>query len=144
MTPDEIYPIFIKWYSMPPETRDPRNIPEFSEKMNISLAQIAEFTNKDTFSEDLFKAAKEWGKSKIPELLHMLYRKYKEKQNPNDLRMYKELLELDKNDKTVGNTINFNVFNPTDEQYKQIIARESRSLALGESETPLVEDSSTE
>lgn len=141
MTQDEVYPIFIKWYAMPIETRDPQTIPQFAEKMLIPLSAIAEFTNRETFSEDIYKAAKEWGKSKIPELLHMLYRKYKERQNPNDLKMYKELLELDKGEKN-GPIINLAIFNPSDDQYRQIIARESKSLFGSESEVPGITDGS--
>lgn len=129
MSEDDIYKIFIKWYSMPPESRDPKTIPLFCEKMNIQLATIAGFYDRESFSEDLLKQAKQWGKSKIPELLHMLYRQYKEKKNPNDLRMYKELLELDKEIKN-GPTFNFNLLNPSEDQYRSIIAREARTLAL--------------
>jgi hypothetical protein len=141
MHPDDIYPIFIKWFAMPAESRDPRTIPEFAEKMQIPLSLIAEFNNKETFSDDLYRAAKEWGKSKIPELLHTLYRRYKERQNPSDLKMYKELLELDKQDKS-GPVINVNLFNPSDDQYRQIIARESKSLfGARENALPAPEDS---
>lgn len=129
---------------MPTESRDPKNIPDFCEKMKTTLSEIAEFTNRETFSDDLYKAAKEWGKSKIPELLHMLYRKYKESGSTNDLRMYKELLELDKDNKN-GPIINLNVFNPSDEQYRQIIARENRALfSPGEIEIPALTDGGTE
>lgn len=137
MSLDQIYSAFCKWYVLPPETRSPKTIPEFAEKMEISLATIVEFTDRDTFSSDILIKAKEWGKTKIPELLNDLYRRYKEKHNPNDLRMYKELLELDKEVKT-GPTINLNVFSPSDDQYRQIIARESRSLALPASPDPLL------
>ena len=137
LTLDQIYSAFCKWYVLPIETRSPKTIPEFAEKMEIPLPQIVEFTDRDTFSQDILIKAKEWGKSKIPELLNDLYKRYKEKHNPNDLRMYKELLELDKEVKT-GPTINFTVFSPSDDQYRQIIARESRSLALPSSPDPLI------
>ncbi len=127
MQPEEVYPIFLKWYAMPATQRTPRTIPEFCEHLDIDPSVISNFQDKESFTEDLYRAARDWGKSKIPELLHLLYSRYKERFNVNDLRMYKELIELDK-EKNSGPSININVFNPSDDQYRQIIARESRSL----------------
>jgi hypothetical protein len=141
MTPDQVYPIFVKWYASPVEERNPKTIPAFCEHMGIELADTVDYTSRESFSEDLYKAAKEWGKSKIPELLHMLYNKYKLTNNANDLRMYKDLLELDKDSKNAP-IINLNVFNPTDDQYRNIIARENRALFERESEVPTLTDGS--
>lgn len=95
---NDIYPIFLRWYAMPQNSRTPRTIPEFCEELKIPLSVVAGFQNKDTFTDDLYRHAIQWGKSKVPELLHMLYEKYKTSKNPNDLKMYKELINLDKGD----------------------------------------------
>lgn len=101
MNPDDpefkkIYRIFVKWYAMPSTSRELPSIPEFCEHHGIDKSVIAQFQDTEGFTEDLCREAIAWGKSKIPELLHTLYARYRESKNPNDLRMYKELLNTDK------------------------------------------------
>ncbi len=95
----KLYNIFLKWYAMPQKTRIPQTISEFCLHFSIPESLIAEFQQEEEFTEDLYRTSIAWGKSKIPELLHMLYEKYIQSKNPNDLRMYKDLLNLDKGEK---------------------------------------------
>lgn len=102
MPPEEhkrVYSIFLKWYAMPESSRQPASIPEFCTEFNIDKSVIAGFMHLEDFTDDLYKASIQWGKSKVPELLHLLYEKYLISKNPNDLRMYKDLLNLDKADR---------------------------------------------
>lgn len=119
------YHTFITWYAIPESQRDPKSIDDFCTRLSITKADVVEYSQRETFYDDLYKAAQDWGKSKVPELLHLLYKEYKDKKNPSHLKMFKELLELNKENK---NIINFNNFNPSDEQYRQIVAREARLL----------------
>lgn len=91
---EQIYNIFLRWYSIPETAReaDTKTIDEFCTKMGVEKSLIATFQKRPEFTEDLYKAAIAWGKSKVPELLHILYEKYKTSKNPTDLRMYKELI----------------------------------------------------
>lgn len=95
---NEVYAVFVRWYAMPQGTREPKTIEDFCRHMDIPLSAIAGFQARDTFTDDLYRQAIQWGKSKVPELLHLLYDKYKMGKSPNDLRMYKELINLDKGD----------------------------------------------
>lgn len=81
---------------MPEPARQPQTIDGFCEHFEIDRSVLSEFQSRDEYTDDLYRAAISWGKSKVPELLHTLYEKYKTSKNPNDLRMYKELINLDK------------------------------------------------
>jgi len=96
---EKIYNMFLKWYAMPQDSRDPKTIPEFCEKCKIPQSLIAEFQHNPDYTDDLYREAMAWGKSKVPELLHHLYSKYLTTKNAADLRMYKDLLSLDKDSK---------------------------------------------
>lgn len=96
---EKLYNSFLKWYAMPQESRDPRTIDEWCLKFNVPKSLIGEFHHKPEFTDDLYRVAMEWGKSKVPELLHLLYTKYLTTKNSADLRMYKDLLSLDKDSK---------------------------------------------
>jgi hypothetical protein len=97
---EQIYQIFLKWYAMPQESRKPQSIPEFCTTMEVDPSLIAQFTHKENFSDDLYKAAISWGKSKVPEMLHILYDRFSKSKSPNDLRMYKDILTMDKEKKS--------------------------------------------
>lgn len=97
---DKLYYTFLKWYAMPEESRSPRTIDEFCQHAKIDKSLIGEFHNRPSYTEDLFKASMEWGKSKVPELLRSLYKHYLDTKSLTHLKMYKELLQLDKPDKS--------------------------------------------
>ncbi len=129
MSKDELYKIFIKWYSQPEDKRDPKTIKDFGLLHSLSPKDIAEFTERDNYYDDLYKEAQNWGKSKIPELLGILYNEFKENKKSETLRVYKELLQL--NDKQSGSNVIVNILNPNDTTYRKIVEREARLLADG-------------
>jgi hypothetical protein len=128
MSKDELYKIFIKWYAQPEDRRDPKTIRDFAIHHELSPADIASFQERDNYYDDLYKEAQNWGKSKIPELLHLLYAEFKSSKKAETLRVYKELLKID-DDKRSGLTIN--ILNPNDNAYRQIVQREARLLENG-------------
>lgn len=133
MNKDELYKIFVKWYAQPEDVRIPRTIKDFGIQNELTPADIASFQERDNFYDDLYKEAQNWGKSKIPELLHALYADFKTNKKPETLRVYKELLKLDEN-KTSGLTIN--ILNPNDNTYRKIVEREARLLEVSGEQSP--------
>jgi len=133
-TSNSSYLSFIKWYVMPPNERQPKTQAELMAVLGITNQDVAEYQQRDTFHSDIYREAQNWGKMKIPELLHTLYQEFKETKKPALLETYKKLLEIDK--KEGGNSFNFVVLDPTDEQYKQIIAREARHITISGEESP--------
>lgn len=131
---EQIYNTFLFWFSLPPKHRKPQTFQEFADFYKISLSDIAEFQERDTFGEGLYKAAQKWGKSKVPELLHIAFERAKSSGKPSDVESFTRLITLDKDEKKNGNTYNLNVFNPSDEQYRQILERESSRVLTDSSE----------
>jgi len=129
------YNFFIRWFTTPPNERIPASKDQFYTTIGINDDIVAEYQSRDTYYDDIYKEARNWGRSKIPQLLHMLYEEFKQTKKPAILETYKKLLEVDK--KEGGSTFNFNTFNPSDEQYRQILAREAKSLEAGSEESPL-------
>lgn len=133
MDTTDVYTIFIKWFAMPKETREPKTMAEFCSQYNITKSDISAFTTKDSYYEDLVKEAKNWGKSKLPEMLHILYNDFKESKKAITAQTFKQLLELDKEQKP----LNINVFNLPEQQYRQIVAREAKLFETSsEKQTP--------
>ncbi len=130
MDKQQTYSVFVKWFAMPKETRYPATEEEFCTLAKISKQDLAEFANRDTFYDDLVKEAKNWGKTKLPEMLHMLYNDFKENKKPVVAQTFKSLLELDKEQKP----LNINVFNLPEQQYRQIVAREAKLLETSSAE----------
>lgn len=128
-----IYNIFIKWYTMPKESREPRTLKEFCDQFEITKEDISEFMQRDTYYDDLMKEGKNWGKSKLPEMLHILYEDFKENKKPITAQAFKQLLEVDKEQKTN----NINVFNISDQQYRQIVQREARLSEESSTKPPI-------
>lgn len=125
MSKDDLYKIFIRWYVQPYSTREPKDVKDFAIQNNLKPKDIVDFTERDTYYDDIYKEAQNWGKSKIPELLTTLYEEFKVNKKSETLRVYKELLQL--NDKS-GSNITINVLNPSDATYRKIVEREARLL----------------
>jgi len=120
------YNFFIRWFTTPPNERIPATKDEFYTTLNINDEIVSEYQTRDTYYDDLYKEARNWGRSKIPELLQLLYSEFKKTKKPAVLETYKKLLEVDK--KENGQSITFNVLNPTDDQYRQILTRETKFI----------------
>jgi len=96
---EKIYSAFIKWYASPVDSRKPRTIEEWCTQFNIPTNLVGEFTHKREFTDDIYREAIAWGKSKIPELLHILYQQYLITKAPATLKLYKEIISSEKQDK---------------------------------------------
>lgn len=135
---DKIYQVYIKWMALPPSDKKPSTKTLFAEKYEIQPADLLRFEDRETFGEDVMSEMKKWARRKTPELIHILYDKYSKTKSPNDLKVWldvvKEVKEKDE-PQTVNNIVN--VFNPTDEQRRQIaerITRRSNALPAGSEE----------
>lgn len=98
LTKDQLYNVFIRWFGMPETVRDPGTIVGFCEKMGTTQAMLAEFQASEYFTDDLVREARKWGKQKYPELLGLLYTRCLSSKNPNDFKIFKDLLTADKED----------------------------------------------
>jgi predicted transcriptional regulator len=96
---EQAYKYFIRWMALPPTSRQPTSISELAENLGVTERTISQFTLRDSYPNDLFVASMEWGRTKVPELLHTAYEKYKKTKSANDLKMYREILALDKGSK---------------------------------------------
>jgi len=127
---DELYKVYLKWLALPPQDKKPKTKIEFAERYKITPADLLSFEDRETFSEDLMVEMKKWAKRKTPELIHILYDKYAKSKSPNDLKVWMDVIKevKDKNEEpqTVNNIVN--IFNPSDDQRKQIAERITRRI----------------
>jgi hypothetical protein len=126
---DRIYRLYVIWQASPPIERlkDEQDLQAFAKKYKVTEADLAQFENNPGYYEDLEREAQKWGRAKLPELLHLLYRQIKDKKRSSDIETFKKLITKDANAPT-GNTIN--IFNLDDNQKRQIIEREARAAGL--------------
>lgn len=130
-TSDEKYRTFLHWYSIPPEQKIrshlPVTIPDFLTAHSLTNEDLSFFYNKETFADDVVEATVKWAKTKTSEMVHILYDRYKERKNASDFSAFVDFItKINAKDKASNQQIN--IFNLNDEQYRQIIARESRIL----------------
>lgn len=123
---EKIYRQFLRWYALPQEERTPPSFDGFAKLHEIETEQLLTFQDRETFADDLYKQVQKWAKEKSIDLVHLMYKRSIKEGKINDVRAFKELLELDKKDEKSGGTYNLNIFNPTDSQYEQILLRESK------------------
>ena len=123
------YRQYLRWKTKILSPTDPKTDQEFSVKYSISLPDIAEFTRRPEYSNDLRTAALAWLESKIPELLHVAFLEAKQTKNVNDIQKLVDIaFELRKKDKEAKSMNQYNFFNNTltDEQIKRIAERSLR------------------
>ena len=124
---DRTYLIFLDWQASPPAERVPRTIKDFCEKFNIEQSDLAGFEASHGYYDDLEDRARKWGRSKIPEMLHLLYVQIKARKKASDIETFKRLITVEANTPQ-GNTIN--IFNLNDQQKRQILQREARAAGI--------------
>ena len=93
----EEYRTFLKWYAMPESVRDPKTIPEFCLFMGLTEKDIAEFSEREDFTDLLMNYSLEWGKTKIPELLGIIYDSARTNKNISHIKSFADL--VNSNDK---------------------------------------------
>lgn len=127
---DNIYKIFLRWYVVPPSIRQTAGfksitLEDFCAEHSITTADLSSFQAKPTFEDDFFQEKLRWARRKTPELIDTLYKQYRDKKNPADLKLW---VELTNTMLTVKDTNSDEVDAPyvldtTDEQKKQILER---------------------
>ena len=102
----KIYRSFIRWYSMPESEREEgvKSFDEFCIRYNIDKATISDFQDVETFTEDYYSASIAWGKSKVPEMLHTLYEKFKKSKDKKDFDMFQQILNAESRKKEESKT----------------------------------------
>lgn len=124
---DRVYRLFVNWQVQTPAERDPKTLEAFATKHKVSLSDLTTFTNTHGYHDDIEREATKWGRSKLPEMLHLLYTLIKSRKKASDIEVFKKLITKDAN-APQGNTIN--VFNLNEEQRNQILVREARTAGL--------------
>ena len=124
---DRAYRLYVIWQSEPPKERQPASLKLFAKQHKVSEGDLAAFENTQGYYEDLEREATKWGRSKLPEMLHLLYKKIVSQKKASDIETFKKLITRDAN-APKGNTIN--IFNLDESQRKQIIEREARAAGL--------------
>lgn len=123
------YHQYLRWKSKILSATDPKTDQEFADRYTVSLPDIAEFTRRPEYSNDLRTTALAWLESKIPELLHVAYQEAKQTKNVNDIQKLVDIaFELRKKDKEVKSMNQYNFFanTLTNEQIKRIAERSLR------------------
>jgi hypothetical protein len=134
LTQEQKYKMYIKWYCQDPDARPPKDT--FKKKYNIDEEDILSFEIKDTFPNDVDKEIRNWAKSKLPELLHLSYKRIKDLSNNKkleELKLFKELTsEPEKKDN--ANVFNFNMLGISDDKFQKMQKRSFQNSA------PLLEE----
>lgn len=117
------YSKYVKWFCTPQNERNPKTLEELMSLLEISQDELLGYTERPSFYEDLKRESRNWGFSKMPELIHIAYKTAKEGGKPLALKVFKEMLE---DDKGAGGNINIINISPESTQYKQIVEREAR------------------
>lgn len=133
MTQSEKYKLLVKWMAIPEESKIaqnlPRSIDQLRERYNISLKDLNSFFEMESFPDDVEREAIRWGKRKIPELIHIVYKKYIETKKPEHLRLFKELLSIKEENQSQNQYNFFNLDEKAKEQLtKRILARRRARL----------------
>jgi hypothetical protein len=119
------YTKYVRWFCTPLTERNPKTLEELMSVLSISSSDLIEFTERPSFYEDLKREARNWGYSKLPELIHLAYKTAKDGGKPIAIKIFKELLEEEKGG---GGNINIINISPNSTQYTQIVEREARRL----------------
>lgn len=133
---DYVYNVFVRWSALPPTERRPSTVKDFSKTFKVTAKQIADLKERKGYYDELEQHAKNWGRAKLPELIHTLYNESKKSRKSQDIERFKNMVTEKK--ESEGNTFNtVNLINPSNEQYEQILKREAKELDVeGQGELP--------
>jgi hypothetical protein len=125
---DFVYDKYVKWRAAAPENRSPATAKQFSKKWKVTAQQIANFQTRSGFYDELEHNAKNWGRGKIPEMIHKLYHEVKNDPDPSDIERFIDIVTDQGEDD--GDTFNtLNLLQLPDEQFKEIARREGQKLS---------------
>lgn len=132
-TPQEIYRTYIKWLTLPKRDRIPKTQEEFCQRLGTNAADLMAIQDMETFEEDLLNEMLKWAKRRTPELIHGLYERFEKKEASSmDLKLWMETVHADRptgKGESPSTTNIINIFNPTDEQRRQIFERGAKRIA---------------
>lgn len=123
---DDYYLTYLRWTICDPKERYPKLLKDFIEYYKITDDIIQEFELRPSYYQDLDREIRNWGISKLPEVMRGAYEAAKSGK-ASSVRAFKELLEESKGK---GNTINVFSINPTADQYQKILNRETKRLSV--------------
>lgn len=146
-SPQEIYTTYIKWLTVPKRDRKPLTQEEFCSRMGCNAADLLDIQDMDTFTSDLTEEMLKWARRRTPEIIQNLYERFEKKEATTaDLKAWLEVVHPERSpspsgpsSQTTNNIIN--IFNPTDEQRRQIFERGAKRIASNGSGS---EDGSTD
>ena len=122
---DDHYLTYIRWVISDPRNRYPETLDGFLKEYKLELSNLSEYETKPSYYQDIEREVRNWGISKLPEVMRGAYESAKSGK-PAAVRAFKEMLE---ESKAKSNTINFFAINPTNEQYQRIINREQKRMS---------------
>ncbi len=122
----DLYTIYLRWVICDPKERYPETLDKFLEEYQLTRNDLDEYEARPTYYSDVEREIRNWGISKLPEVMRKACKDAtSDKANSGSIRAFKELLE---ESKSKVNNINFFSINPSDEQYKKILGRESKRI----------------
>lgn len=121
---DEHYLTYIRWVISDPRNRYPETLDGFLKEYELTTDDLTAYESKPTYYQDIEREVRNWGISKLPEVMRGAYESAKSGK-PAAVRAFKEMLE---ESKSKGNTINVFAINPTPDQYQRILTREQKRL----------------
>ena len=121
---DEHYLTYIRWVISDPRNRYPETLDGFLKEYELTTDDLTAYESKPTYYQDIEREVRNWGISKLPEVMRGAYEQAKTGKSAA-VRAFKEMLE---ESKAKGNTINVFAINPTPDQYQKILSREQKRL----------------
>lgn len=121
---DKVYSIFVEWKAKPLKATDPQNVDEFCELHEVTKSDLADFTKRPEYHDNLTTAALNWARGKVPELLHVAFEEARLSKDVASIERFINIAhELKKKkDQGIGGN-QFNFFNIDNDKLKQIAAR---------------------
>lgn len=124
----DYYITYLRWYISDPDERYPKSMEDFLSTYELTMKDLSDFEARPTFYDDLEREIKNWGISKLPEILREAFKQAKGTGRASAINAFKSLLEDNKNK---NNTVNIFAINPSPEQYQRILNRENKRLGDG-------------
>jgi len=133
MEDNKKYKHFLKWLVTPHtqkiDKKLPLSVPDYMEKNSLSKNDVAGFYAEENFPDDIVEATIAWAKTQTPSMASVLYERFMQSHNAKDFTAFMEFIKINNKKELEGSTFNqINIFNPTSEQYKQMVERESRVI----------------
>lgn len=128
----KVYEALVKWKSKELTVVDPQSLDEFCKLHKITVAQAVEMSQSPSFGDDVISQSIQWGKTRIPEMLKIMYNQAKISQSTVEAQKFIDAvttISQPKNNLAPTTNTQINIFaNMDDERYAKIIEREVSAL----------------